>query len=172
MGDIIERLQGGDLRSIGQANEVVEEVLNNPDLFDDLFNGLYNDDPVVRMRAADAVEKVTKRHPEYLKSHKKVLIRHIAGLKQQEVRWHVAQLIPRLKFDEDEKNTAVEILFEYLKDKSRIVQTNALQALVDLAVKDTVLLPRVMDVVERLSQTGSAAVKNRASKLLKNLEDI
>ncbi|MGB2964794.1 MAG: hypothetical protein WBB69_12495 [Anaerolineales bacterium] len=170
MGDIVDRLKGGDLRSIGRANEVAEEVINNLDLFDDLFKGINNEDPVVRMRAADAVEKVTKRHPEYLIPYKTVLLGQAAGLKQQEVRWHVAQLLPRLILDENEKSKAVEILFEYLEDQSRIVQTNALQALVDLAMRNAVLLPRVMDVVERLSQTGSAAVKNRALKLLEKLK--
>jgi HEAT repeat protein len=170
MCDIVDKLKGGDLRSIGRANEVAEEVINNPDLFDDLFKGINNEDPVVRMRTADAVEKVTKRHPEYLIPHKTVLLRQAAGLRQQEVRWHVAQLLPRLILDENEKSKAVEILFEYLEDQSRIVQTNALQALADLAMRDVVLLPRVMDIVERLSQAGSAAVKNRALKLLEKLE--
>jgi HEAT repeat protein len=170
MCDIVDKLKGGDLRSIGRANEVAEEVINNPDLFDDLFKGINNEDPVVRMRTADAVEKVTKRHPEYLIPHKTVLLRQAAGLRQQEVRWHVAQLLPRLILDENEKSKAGEILFEYLEDQSRIVQTNALQALADLAMRDVVLLPRVMDIVERLSQAGSAAVKNRALKLLEKLE--
>lgn len=170
MGDIVDKLKGGDLRSIGRANEVAEEVFNNPNLFDDLFKGINNEDPVVRMRAADAVEKVTKRHTEYLIPYKTVLFGQTAGLKQQEICWHVAQLIPRLILDENEKRAAVEILFEYLEDQSRIVQTNALQALIDLAMRDAVLLPRVMAVVERFSQAGSAAVKNRALKLLEKLK--
>ena len=169
MEEMIDKLKGGDLRSIGRANEVVEDVLRNPDLFDDLFKGIVNQDPVVRMRAADAVEKITKRHPEYLSDHKTVLLRQAAGLKQQEVRWHIAQLIPRLILDENERKAAVEILFEYLEDQSRIVQTNTIQALVDLAKGDALLLPRVKEAVNRLSRTGSAAVKNRADKLLREL---
>jgi len=35
-------------------------------LFDDVFKGLYTSDPCVRMRSADVIEKVTRRHPEYL----------------------------------------------------------------------------------------------------------
>ena len=57
--DILEKLKGGDRRSIGRANEVVADVLRDPTLFDALFNGMLNDDPIVRMRSADAVEKIT-----------------------------------------------------------------------------------------------------------------
>ncbi len=60
MSDILEKLKGGDRRSIGRVNEVVSDVINNAALFDSVFNGMLNDDPIVRMRAADAVEKVTE----------------------------------------------------------------------------------------------------------------
>jgi HEAT repeat protein len=169
MGDLVEKLKGGDLRSIGRVNEVVEEVINNPDIFTDLIRGMLHEDPVVRMRAADAVEKVTRRHPEYLLRFKTMILGQVAGLKQQEVRWHVAQIIPRLNLDQGEKRAAVEILFEYLEDQSRIVQTNALQSLVDLTQDDDALRPRAMNAVRKASRTGSPAVKNRAKKLLKKL---
>ncbi len=55
MSDLLGKLQGGDRRSIGRADEVVADVLNDPALFDDLFQGMLHDDPVVRMRSADAV---------------------------------------------------------------------------------------------------------------------
>ena len=66
MTDILEKLQGGDLRSIGQANEVAQAVQENPTLFEVVFRGLYDRDPVVRMRSADVIEKATKIQPEFL----------------------------------------------------------------------------------------------------------
>jgi len=62
---ILDKLRGGDLRSIGRADEVVENILAKPPLFDDVFKGLYTS-ACVRMRSADVIEKVTRRHPEYL----------------------------------------------------------------------------------------------------------
>jgi hypothetical protein len=67
MEDIILKLAGGDRRSIGRS----DEVLADPSLFDVLFKGMLHEDPLVRMRAADAVEKITARHPEYLQPHKR-----------------------------------------------------------------------------------------------------
>ncbi len=54
MHPILSKLEGGDRRSIGKANEVVAEVLADPTLFEVVFSGLFSDDPLVRMRVADA----------------------------------------------------------------------------------------------------------------------
>lgn len=50
MGRILQKLKGGDLRSIGRVEEVVQDILNNPVLFTEVFEGMLNDDPLVRMR--------------------------------------------------------------------------------------------------------------------------
>lgn len=50
------------------------------------------------------------------------------------------------------------------------MQTSAVQALADIAEADESLLPRVVEVVEELTKTGSAAVRNRGRKLLKKLK--
>ncbi len=60
---ILRKLKGGDRRSIGRSSEVDADVLADPRLFGALFVGLSVDDPVVRARAADAVEKISTVHP-------------------------------------------------------------------------------------------------------------
>ena len=55
---LLEQLAGGDRRSIGRSNEVVATVLADPELLSVLFSGLDHDDPLIRMRAADAREKI------------------------------------------------------------------------------------------------------------------
>ena len=92
MDEILDKLKGGDRRSIGRANEVVVDVLDDPSLFGAVFEGMLSDDPLVRMRAADAIEKITAKHPDYLQPYKEILIEQVARSEQQEVRWHVAQL--------------------------------------------------------------------------------
>lgn len=66
-------LEGGDLRSIGKANEIVDMIHNQAD-FDELFENLMATDRKIVMRAADAMEKITLRTPEYLLPHKKTLL--------------------------------------------------------------------------------------------------
>lgn len=166
----MKKLAGGDRRSIGRVNEVVAEVLRDPALFEAIFKGMFSDDPIIRMRAADAVEKITAKHPKYLWPYKSKLIRQVAKLDQQEVRWHVAQMIPRLELSKREIALAVEILLVYLNDKSNIVKTFAMQALADLAEKDASLRSQVIPVLEDLAKTGSPAMKSRGRRLLKELK--
>ncbi len=86
MSEILQKLRGGDLRSIGRAEEVVQDILRSPSLFGEVFDGMLNDDPLIRMRSADALEKVSSKHPEYLKPYKTRLISEVSKIKQQEVR--------------------------------------------------------------------------------------
>jgi len=81
----------------------------------------------------------------------------------------MAQIIPRLNLTVDERHQVVQILFSYLEDSSKIVQTNSLQALVELASEDDELFLKVRQAVEHLVESGSPAVKNRAEKLLPRL---
>lgn len=66
MPGLLEKLAGGDCRSIGRSNKVVADVLRNPSLFPGVFAGLLEEDPLIRMRAADAIEKITARIPKLL----------------------------------------------------------------------------------------------------------
>ena len=169
MHPILRKLQGGDRRSIGRANEVVRQVLRTPSLLAELFRGMRSGDPVLRMRAADAAEKVTAQRPDLLQPFKRSLLRTIAKIDQQEVRWHVAQMIPRLNLTPTERVRAAGILFAYLSLKSKIVRTFALQALASLAYHDPTLRQRVIKTLRDVVKTGSPALKARGRKLLEQL---
>jgi len=88
-------LSGGDLRSISGANEVVA-LISSQELFDTLFSLLLGNDRLIAMRAADAIEKVSKTKPEWLQSHKQTLLRLSSTSKHIELGWHLAQLLSRL----------------------------------------------------------------------------
>ena len=55
MSYVLQKLQGGDLRSIGRSNEVVQDVLEDPALLAEGFEGLFSDDPRGRVRSADGL---------------------------------------------------------------------------------------------------------------------
>jgi hypothetical protein len=167
--DVLHRLEGGDRRSIGSVEQVVADVLDDPALFGALFQGMLDDDPIIRMRCADAVEKITAVHPEYLQPSKKELLQRVARSEQQEVRWHVAQMVPRLDLNTKERRAVVSILLGYLEDRSKIVKTCAMQALADLAEADPDLWAQVIPLLEDLTETGSPAMASRGRKLLKRL---
>ena len=166
----VAKLGGGDRRSIGRSNEVVADVLADPTLFDLIFDAIASDDPLIAMRAADAVEKVTARRPELLRPHKRRLLTELASIPQQEVRWHVAQMLPRLSLSARERRQAAEIVESYLDDRSGIVRTCAMQALAELAADDAELRARVVPLLRRLTRDGTPAMRARGRRLLAELD--
>lgn len=171
MTEILEKLKGGDRRSIGRSEEVVQDVLHDPSQFKKLLLGMLHDDPVVRMRTADAVEKITNSHPEYLEPHKSLFLEQIALVQQQEVRWHVAQIYPRLELSQRETDLAIEHLKTYLQDDSRIVRTFAMDSLAQFAERDPSLEPWVVALIEEMVEDGSPAMQTRGRKLLARLKE-
>jgi hypothetical protein len=167
--DVLAKLSGGDWRSLGRSKEVIQDVLKKPALFADVFSGLLHEDRVVRMRASDVVEKVTRERPELLQPFKLHVLGTISTLPDQVVRWHVAQMLPRLRLTAAERDAAVRILMNNLDDKSSILRTLSMQALVDMGRGDERLLAQVTPVVERLTRTGTPAMKSRGRKLLKQI---
>ena len=169
MHAILTKLSGGDRRSIGRSNETAARILKKPTLLRYLFEGMEGDDAVVRMRAADAAEKVTARRPELLQPYKRRLLAIAGSTEQQEVRWHAALMIPRLRLTARERATAVDILFDYLRDRSNIVKTFAMDGLAKLAGQDSQLRIKVVPLIQELTDVGTPAMRARGRKLLRNL---
>lgn len=166
MHPILIMLQGGDRRSIGRSNEVVAKVLAQPELFGVLMEGMALDAPLVAMRCADAAEKVSARHPEWLLPYKQLLLDELSKIEQQEVRWHVAAMLPRLELNRSEMGKVMALLLGWTTERSSIVKTMSMQALADIALHDTVLLPEVRRHIEELCAIGTPAMKARGKKLL------
>ncbi len=93
--NILALLAGGDRRSIGRADQVAWIVAKDRKLFPQLVAGLWSEDPLIRMRAADASEKITRENPAWLLPYKKELLGLLAEASEQEMRWHLAAMVPQ-----------------------------------------------------------------------------
>jgi len=160
---------GGDRRSIGESNRVASEVLDRPESIGVLFQGLDDDDPVLRMRCADCIEKATAQRPEFLASFTHDLQHKYSKIEQPEVKWHVAALLARLRLSEHEARHAVAVLLSYTRDRSSLVKTMAMQALTDIALRHSCLLEQVALHIAELSASGTPAMKARGKMLSKAL---
>ena len=136
--DKIEKLLSiGDLRTAGKSEEVIKLVFTNPELFENVVKAILSRNPGTRMRASDAVDRITIDHPEWLGPFKKLFLSKIIEIDQKEVKWHVAQRFPRFRLTEKEYEKVFHLMLGYLDDKSQIVKTFAMQALTDIAKQDT-----------------------------------
>lgn len=155
---------------IGHSEEVAAMVSKDPRLFSELMAGLWSTDPLIRMRAADAAEKVTRNRPELLQPYKGELLGLMVETQQQELRWHLAAMVPRLELNSKQRNLATSLLIGYLEDRSSIVKTFALQGLAELAQDDPSLRPGVIEILRGATRSGTAAMKARSRKLLLRLD--
>ena len=164
----LEKLEGGDRRSLGRAAEVVRDVLADPTLFEEVFGGMWDSDPMVCLRVADVVEKISRTRPEWLAPFKRLLLDQAARVEQIEVRWHIARMLPRLKLTRSERAEAAAIASVYFGGKSNIVKVMALQAFADLAAEgDRAMREESARRIDDALRSGSPAVRARARKLLK-----
>ena len=170
INSILELLAGGDRRSIGRSDEVVQLVLQQPGKFAELFQGFYIDDPVIRMRTADAIEKITAVNPQLLFPYKQAILDMVDQISQIEVQWHLTQIIPRLPLDQKEIGKSYSSIEKYLESSSAIVRAFSLQCLFDLSKKDPGYINVTKKHLETELQNPSKAIQSRCRNLLKEIK--
>ena len=168
--NIAETLSGGDRRSIGRTKDVVSYVLKHKSALEELVQALDHSDAVVRMRAADALEKVSVDHAEWLNPFARTILSLAVRSHDQEILWHAAQILPRLHLPDDQRRKAYELLLGLLGNKSRIVHAFALTGLVDFSEQDVALREEVTRLVKDAEKSEIPSLAARARKLRKRLD--
>jgi hypothetical protein len=164
--NLLALLTGGDRRSIGNSHRVCALVLADTTLLAPLVRHMRASDPVVCMRAADALEKISVKRASLLQPFTPGLLGLADETVQPEVRWHLALMLPRLQLNRQQRLRVFARLREYLGYRSSIVKTAALQGLLDLAGEDRVLVQEAQGYLELALRAGTPAMKARARKLL------
>jgi hypothetical protein len=164
--DLIPLLVGKDLRTIRQ-NSIVIKAIHDQGSFDKLFSLVFHHERAVAMRAADAVEKITLHHPEYLQQHRTQLIALFTSADHIEMKWHVIQLMPRLAISHSESLAICQRLkyFAENPNESKIVRINAMQALYEFGQKDLAVEPVFNEVLLTLEHVPIPSIQARIRKL-------
>lgn len=159
-------LTGGDLRSIGKSNQLIQ-LIKNQDDFDILFIYLNHPDRIISMRAADAIEKITLHHTDYLQKHKNLILKLTSQPLEKEIKWHLALLVPRLNLSKKEMESQWKIFNTWAADKSesKIVRVNALQALYELAIKYPALQKALNNIAKKIGSDNTPSLNARLRKL-------
>lgn len=171
MNDLVARLARGDRRTTGDATGVADMVAADPARLPELVECLFSPSAGIRMRAADALERVARVVPRELDSYADRLLTEIAAIDQAEVRWHVAQILPRLTLDEAQRWRAAALMVAWFEHgESRIVRTSALQAMVDLAEYDAPLRELAAEMMRAALRSGVPSLAARARRILNPLQ--
>lgn len=167
-----EKLLGNDLRSISKVNEVVESIKTQQQ-FDELFSFLHEGERLLTMRSIDAIEKITRRFPQFLNKHKKELIAFSQTATNIEFKWHLALLLPRIDLENNELKEIFNLLTSWAlnKSESKIVRVNAIQTLYDLSVSHPIYESDFLKMIQKVKGEQVPSLNARIKKLAIVQED-
>ncbi|MDP9024320.1 MAG: hypothetical protein M3N13_02945 [Candidatus Eremiobacteraeota bacterium] len=168
--NIRDRLRGDERRQLGTSDSVSSDILRRPEGFVELFEAFFDEDPVVRIRAADAAEKATRGRPDLLVPFRRRLISEAGSIEQPEVRRNIAQMLPRIKLEAKERAKAIALLQRYLLEGHPALVLAAMQSLTDFSNDDAVLREKMIPLLERFSREASdERTKFRARQMFARL---
>ena len=135
-----------------------------------LVEMLQHPEPIVRIRAADALEKLQHLIPNHISPFQTELLIIAKQATDAEIRWHLAQMLPRIPTSYMKRAKIADVLKNYCLDKSVIVRVSAMQGLADLAKADNTFRLLALRRVNFAMRFGAPAEQARARKLLRQME--
>ncbi|MCB0278655.1 MAG: hypothetical protein KDD94_04085 [Calditrichaeota bacterium] len=166
---LLADLEGGDIRSIGESERVVQKVIDEPGFFPLLVEGFFVDDPIIRSRATDAAVKILKIHRQLLLPFQSRVLYDLPIIDQKETKWHYCMMLDFLEFNEPELKRVFKQLTEFLREDDKFLKVFVMQALVDIVLKYSIYQAETIDIVNQLTVHGTASQQARGRKLLKTL---
>lgn len=164
--DFAALLGGGDRRSIAGAEAAAEAVLREPACFASLWKLIRDHDPLLRMRAADALEKVSRTRSDLFEPHAQSLLDGSLEDGSQELRWHLFAMASRLRLAPAKAAALMTRLEDAVRtDSSRIARATALEAAADLTARHPALAGRCDALIAEALQSPLPSLAARARKI-------
>ena len=163
---------GGKSNSLGRVNEVIALVLRDRPRLDELYTCLFNEDAWIRMRAADALEKICRQHPDWLLPYIDKFLAELAASTQPSIQWHLAQIYRQVALTSQQKRLVMQWLAQVLstKDVDWIVAANAMDTLAQFTKDGSFPVAELIPLLKAQQGHKSNAVIKRATKLLAELQ--
>lgn len=172
MKNFEERLEGGHPNSLGNTVEIVEEVLEENELFNELYNCYFSNDEVVRLRTSNAMKRICKAKITILIPYIDRFLTEIAVIDQASTQWTLSQLFGMLEKEmtENQIEQAKRIMKNNLANHNDwIVLNQTMDTLTKWSKKDSELKEWIEPHLERLTEDERKSVSGRAKKMLKKL---
>jgi hypothetical protein len=159
---------GGKSNSLGRVNEVIEIVLSDQSRLNELYDCLFSDDAWLRMRAADALEKVCRQHPEWLLPYIDRFADELATSTQASILWHLAQIYGQVYLTSEQRAFAINWLKNLVstKEVDWIVAASAMDTLAHFVKEGSFPKAEMILLLTIQQQHKSNAIMKRATKLL------
>jgi hypothetical protein len=171
VGGFKETLSGGTRTSVGEADKVIRQLLKNATKLNEIYGLFLDEDPVVAMRASYVAMKVADQSPQSVNPFTKDVLKNLDLYVQQEVRWHIPQLLVHMELSKAQRKRAYEVVMSWAEtDKSKIVGYYGFQAAADFAELDEQLLQDFIPRIRKANKSGAKSIQNRCKKIAKQLD--
>jgi hypothetical protein len=169
--EFLSILVGGDLRSDGRSDEVVEKVLADLSLLPELIRGLCVEDNVVRGRTADSIEKVARTNHRLFSPYLPLLLRRAKEDEVYMVRFHLAMLFGYVEVEGEMKKKIVDTLFDLLNDDSVFVKSWSIVSLTMIGLNDVQYRTGIIEKIRPFLVSNSVFIQRKAENAITVLEN-
>lgn len=168
--ELREMLSGGNRTSVGRAAEVIDLASESESALESIYDLFFDQDPVIVMRSSYVAMRIAEQNPQSVEPFKGFILKNLANFKQQEIRWHVPQLLMHVNLKPNETKLVYDTLMNWAEtDSSKIVAYYCLPTAAKLAEPNEELLNDFVPRLRLLSQQGAKSVSNRCKKIAKQL---
>lgn len=165
------QLTGGHPNSLGNTLNVVDEVLENKNKLQSLFDCYKSTNAVVRLRVSNAIKRICKEKPEWIAEHLNDLTGFISKIDQASTKWTLSTLFMWLDdyMTQEHREMAIKIMKDNLLYDDWIVQNTTAESLAHFARSNDTLKQWLQPKLEILLKSRHKSVANRAKKILSTL---
>ena len=163
---------GGHANSLGRVDDVINAVLQDTSRLEELYGCLFHEDAWVRMRAADALEKICREHPDWIAPYIDRIQQELADSTQASIQWHIAQIYQQVELTDTQKKQAISWLKQLISttEVDWIVSANAMDTLVVFSKDGSVTTDEIVQLLNTQTNHKSKSVVKRATKHLETLQ--
>lgn len=171
MNQVLSWLMEGDRRGDGLSNEVADFVLANPRVLGDLLEGLKEEDHVLRGRTMDALEKIARREPMWLRDQIPILRKMAVVEESANAGMHIAMIFGHLANDLSLAEENVAALLEMLGKEKVFIRAWVISSLCIYARMYPDFRDRIVESIAPLREDPSIALRTRVRYAMGVLTD-
>lgn len=172
MASFRQRLAGGHPNSLGHTVKIVAEVIEQPNLIEELFNCYFSEEEVVRLRTSNAMKRLANLSPDLLIPYLDRFLTEVSLIKQSSTQWTLAQLflIYGDKMSKSQLDHAKSILKDNLENHHDwIVLNTTMDTLTQWSIEDQNLRGWFLEELQSLKLDKRKSVMSKAFKSIRFL---
>jgi hypothetical protein len=164
--ELTHLLLGKHIKS-NKRHQLILERIDGQQSFDELLAIVFHHEKQLAIRAAEAIDEITRKHPEFLVPHKAQLLTLLTTADHHEIKWHIAQWLPRIPLLDDDLGHVWRLLsyWAHNPNEGKIIRVHALQALHELSTRYPSLEGSFREILITLEKTKAPALQTAINKL-------